>query len=71
VAGPITAEFGSVGRHGAGSLYAGSFSRATLRREAGRIRGWLAEGRSVYVYFNNDASAKAVARTLSLKELRT
>ena len=71
MAGPITAEFGSVGRHGAGSLYAGSYSRATLRREADRIRGWLPEGRSVYVYFNNDASAKAVASTLSLKELRT
>jgi len=24
----------------------------------------------VYLYFNNDASAKAVASTLSLKELR-
>ena len=60
-----------VGRHGAGSLYAGSYSRAALRRKADRIRGWLPEGRSVYVYSNNDASAKAVASTLSLKELRT
>ncbi|MEK7204265.1 MAG: DUF72 domain-containing protein [candidate division NC10 bacterium] len=61
----------SAGRHGAGSLYAGSHSRAALRRKADRIRGWLAKGRSVYLYFNNDASAKAVASTLSLKELRT
>ncbi len=69
VEGPITAEFVYVRRHGAGTLYGGSFSRAALRREADRIRQWLAEGRSVYVYFNNDANANAVANALTLKGL--
>lgn len=69
VEGPITANFVYVRRHGAGSLYAGSYSRPRLRREAARIQGWLAEGRSVYVYFNNDANANAVANALTLKEL--
>jgi uncharacterized protein YecE (DUF72 family) len=69
VEGPITADFVYVRRHGAGSLYAGSYSRPSLRREAERIREWLAEGRSVYVYFNNDANANAVANALTLKEL--
>lgn len=69
VEGPITADFVYLRRHGAGSLYAGSYSHAMLRREAARIQGWLAEGRSVYVYFNNDANANAVANALTLKAL--
>jgi uncharacterized protein YecE (DUF72 family) len=69
VEGPITADFVYMRRHGAGSLYAGSYSRAALRREAERIREWLADGRSVYVYFNNDACANAVANALTLREL--
>jgi uncharacterized protein YecE (DUF72 family) len=69
VEGPVTADFVYVRRHGAGSLYAGSYSRSALHREADRIRGWVAEGRNVYVYFNNDANANAVANALSLKEL--
>lgn len=69
VEGPITADFVYIRRHGAGALYAGSYSRTALRREAERIRRWLAEGRSVYVYFNNDANAHAVANALTLKQL--
>jgi uncharacterized protein YecE (DUF72 family) len=71
VEGPITADFVYMRRHGAGSLYAGSYSPAALRREADRIRGWLAEGRRVYVYFNNDADANAVANALTLRKLLT
>jgi uncharacterized protein YecE (DUF72 family) len=69
VEGPITADFVYIRRHGAGDLYAGSYSRAALRREADRIQGWLGDGRSVYVYFNNDANAHAVANALTLNEL--
>jgi uncharacterized protein YecE (DUF72 family) len=69
VEGPITPGFVYIRRHGAGSLYAGSYSRTALRREANWIKGWLAAGRSVYVYFNNDANAHAVANALTLKEL--
>lgn len=69
VEGPITADFVYLRRHGAGALYAGAYSRSALRREAERIRAWLAGGRSVYAYFNNDAGAHAVANALTLKEL--
>jgi uncharacterized protein YecE (DUF72 family) len=69
VEGPITADFVYIRRHGASGRYAGSYSREALRREADRIKGWLAEGRSVYVYFNNDAQAHAVADALTLREL--
>jgi uncharacterized protein YecE (DUF72 family) len=69
VDGPITADFVYIRRHGAGDLYAGSYSRTVLRREADRIQGWLGDGRSGYVYFNNDANAQAVMNALTLKEL--
>ena len=71
MAGPLTAGFVSVGRHGTGSLYAGSSSRGALRRKTGRIRGWLAEGPSASVHFDNGTGANAVADIVSLKELRT
>ena len=69
VDGPVTADFVYIRRHGAGVLYAGAYSRTALRREAERIQTWLTEGRSVYVYFNNDADAHAVANALTLREL--
>ncbi len=69
VDGPITADFVYIRRHGAMGRYAGSYSRAALRQEADRIRGWLGNGRSVYMYFNNDAKGHAVANALTLKEL--
>lgn len=69
VDGPTTADFVYVRRHGAGDLYAGSYSRSALRCEADRIREWLGAGKSVYVYFNNDANAHAVTNALTLKEL--
>ncbi len=69
VEGPITAGFVYVRRHGAGSVYAGSYPRGALQQEAERVKSWLAEGRSVYVYFNNDAQAHAIANAIMLKEL--
>jgi uncharacterized protein YecE (DUF72 family) len=69
VGGPMTADFVYIRRHGMAGLYAGSYSRAALRREADRIQGWLRDGRSVYIYFNNDAMGHAVANAVALKEL--
>ncbi len=69
VEGPLTADFVYIRRHGATSRYAGSYSHSALRQEADRIKSWLSEDRDVYVYFNNDAEAHAVANALTLKEL--
>jgi uncharacterized protein YecE (DUF72 family) len=67
VEGPPTADFVFVRRHGPGHLYASSYSDASLHREAQQIRTWVAEGRSVYVYFNNDADGYAVRNALRLR----
>ncbi|KAF0216250.1 MAG: hypothetical protein FD174_3704 [Geobacteraceae bacterium] len=52
---PVTADFVYIRRHGHGGDYAGCYSRDELGRDARRIRGYLGEGRDVFIYFNNDA----------------
>jgi len=69
VEGPVTAGFVYVRRHGTGVCYGGSYTETMLRADAGRIRGWLEEGRDVYVYFNNDAEAHAVQNAQRLRAL--
>lgn len=67
VDGPVTADFVYVRRHGAPP--AGNYSPARLRADARRIAAWLAEGRDVYVYFNNDVRGYAVANARTLTRL--
>jgi uncharacterized protein YecE (DUF72 family) len=52
--------------HGPTGRYAGSYDAAVLAQWAKRIRCWQAEGKDVYIYFNNDIGGHAVhnARTL-------
>ncbi|HSF29308.1 MAG TPA: DUF72 domain-containing protein [Candidatus Tectomicrobia bacterium] len=69
VEGPDTADFVFVRRHGPASLYASSYSDSSLHREAQRVRTWVAEGKSVYMYFNNDANGYAVKNALRLREI--
>jgi uncharacterized protein YecE (DUF72 family) len=66
VRGPLTADFVFVRRHGPGSLYASNYPDTTLRRDARSVRAWLAEGRDVHVYFNNDVCAYAVCNAQTL-----
>ena len=42
-----------------------------LRRWAARVRGWTAEGRDVYVYFDNDRHAYAPHDALALARILT
>jgi uncharacterized protein YecE (DUF72 family) len=69
VAGPLTADFVYVRRHGSGRRYGGSYRAASLARDARDIRAWRRHGRDVYVYFNNDEKAHAVRNALALREL--
>ena len=39
--------------HGPAGDYRGGYSKERLSRDASRIKNWLAEGKEVYVYFNN------------------
>jgi len=68
VEGPWTADFVFIRRHGPESLYASNYPASFLKREAQRIRIWLAGGKDVFIYFNNDAFGYAVKNALTLRE---
>jgi len=60
IAEPNDARFVYIRRHGPGGRYRGCYSPKHITDDAGRIRGWLAAGRDVYVYYNNDVEGHAV-----------
>jgi uncharacterized protein YecE (DUF72 family) len=51
------------------ALYGGSYSDDDLRWWANRAREWEAQGREVFVYFNNDGGGNAVRNADRLREL--
>jgi uncharacterized protein YecE (DUF72 family) len=55
--------------HGHTRKYASSYSEASLRAWADATKQWLAEGRDVHVYFDNDAEGHAVRNAMRLAEL--
>lgn len=53
--------------HGPGGSYRGSYDHATLYEYAGYIKGWMAEGKTVYTYFNN-TMGDAIANLYTLND---
>jgi uncharacterized protein YecE (DUF72 family) len=66
-----TSDFVYVRLHGPDSnaLYAGSYTSDDLRWWGDRIREWVASGKEVYAYFNNDGHGHAVRNAEALREL--
>ena len=56
----VSADFVYVRLHGPARAYAGSYSRGSLLRWAKHAREWAAQGRDVYVFFDNDKEGRAV-----------
>ena len=65
----VTADLVYVRLHGPGGKYQGSYSDRDLSGWAQRIGDWQREGRTVYVYFDNDQAGYAAHNALKLKEL--
>jgi len=65
----VTTDLVYVRLHGHTRKYASSYSAASLRRWAEATRRWVAEGRDVHVYFDNDAEGHAVANAVTLRAL--
>ena len=63
---PLTADFVYLRRHGRNGDYATCYSREELARDARRIRGYLAGGRDLFIYFNNDARGYAAENAREL-----
>ena len=55
--------------HGHLRTYASSYSMPELMQWAERVDFWLAQGRDVHVYFDNDAEGNAPRNALALKAL--
>jgi uncharacterized protein YecE (DUF72 family) len=65
----ITTDLVYVRLHGHTRTYASRYSSRSLQRWAQRLRQWLAEGRDVHVYFDNDAEGAAPDDARRLLEL--
>ena len=65
----VTADFVYVRLHGHTRKYASSYSPRSLAGWARSTERWLAEGRDVHVYFDNDAEGHAVRNALDLRAL--
>jgi len=66
---PLTADFAYLRRHGAQGNYQGEYSKEQLERDAERIRGYLVQGRDVYIYYNNDLAGAAPRNAADLAAL--
>ena len=66
-----TTDFAYLRFHGSDSLYGGSYSEGDLAIWAGRLRDLPEDVREVFVYFNNDTEAHAVANAKTLVEFIT
>jgi uncharacterized protein YecE (DUF72 family) len=62
----VTADFVYIRLHGPDGPYQGRYDDDALAHWAGRIRDWLAQGRDVYCYFDNDAAGHAAQNALAL-----
>jgi uncharacterized protein YecE (DUF72 family) len=64
----ITSDFTYLRFHGGEVLYGSNYSDRELQQWAGKIQGWKKKGKTVFVYFNNDAHGFAVKNALTLKK---
>jgi uncharacterized protein YecE (DUF72 family) len=64
----VTSDLVYVRLHGDRELYASGYSAAVLDEWADRCRGWMADGRDVHVYFDNDAKGHAPHDAVALQE---
>ena len=65
----VTSKLVYVRLHGHTRKYASSYSRASLEKWAAEIETWIAGGRDVHVYFDNDAEGHAVRNALTLRAI--
>jgi uncharacterized protein YecE (DUF72 family) len=65
----LTADFAYIRFHGSKRLYSSSYTAKELERWATFIRRQAGDCKTIYCYFNNDKSAKAVENAKYLQQL--
>ena len=64
----LTTDFTYLRLHGGEVLYGSNYSDKELKQWAEKIQDWRKKGKTVFVYFNNDAYGFAVKNGLTLKK---
>jgi len=64
----MTADMVYIRLHGPEAVYTGSYSGQILQTWARRLLTWRAEGKDIYLFFDNDQSACAVSNARTLRE---
>ncbi len=67
----VTASFVYVRLHGSPRMYYSNYSQEALEQWAGKMKPWLADGRDVYVYFDNTAAGWAPQNAEQLLRMTT
>ena len=65
----VTTDVAYVRLHGHTRTYASAYRKSSLLFWANRMQSWLAEGRDVHIYFDNDAEGAAPYDALRLIKL--
>jgi uncharacterized protein YecE (DUF72 family) len=65
----VTSDFTYLRLHGGEILYGSDYSDKELKQWAEKIKAWRKKGKTVFVYFNNDAYGFATKNALTLKSL--
>jgi uncharacterized protein YecE (DUF72 family) len=65
----LTTDFTYLRLHGGEVLYGSYYSDKELKQWAEKIKDWRKKGKTLFVYFNNDAYGFSVKNALTLKKL--
>ena len=65
----VTSDYIYLRLHGGEVLYGSNYSDKELRGWAEKIQNWAEKGKTVFIYFNNDAFGFATKNALTLKRL--
>jgi uncharacterized protein YecE (DUF72 family) len=65
----VTTDLVYIRLHGPGGAYQGSYSHTALSNWARDMAAWVAQGRTVYCYFDNDERGYAVRNAMSLRDV--
>jgi uncharacterized protein YecE (DUF72 family) len=64
----LTSDFVYVRLHGDQELYVSGYDDRSLDSWAAKVRSWVAGGRDVYVYFDNDVKVRAPVDAIALAQ---
>lgn len=66
---PVISDFVYIRRHGEGGGYDTCYSKTALKKDSKRIKGYLKDGKDVFIYFNNDAYGCAPKNAKELMDI--